>query len=366
MMRRFLDRLRTIHPEFQHWESMGATRFETIAADLSDLDLHLTSMAKPDKNSRASCSDLDAKFNVTPSTTSPAGFMFNLYTTDAGGGPANGQDHARPDIVSFQISVGGGSVSLSLAFPPARPDLIDPTVMRQVVDAVLNVWQPLKLEVISPELREQYLAGAVSRSQVEAGWFTYLRHPLLAACLPHTLPCAVEPIHDGGILFMLTPHVPDPDHSGDVKKARALQQFFDQLHFDHKFVIEGWPQDEAEDDYAHQVTGAPRNRKYVVAFCAFDGYDAQRKVLLYAKLFRGFTDEILHPYYLEDAERMEGLPFLVQARHQIAAVEYAGANTPIEWHIGIEENARDLATLFHDLAGISRERLRVVYTPFGA
>lgn len=364
MTRRFLGRLQAIHPEFRYWESLGKSRFQPLEHNWADLEEHLRVMARPKKNLRSQYSGLDEHFDVTAETRSDDGFMLSLFTTDAGGGPSDGQDHARPDIVHIRISGGRGATSLSMELPASRPDLMDGSVMRQVVDAVLDVFQAGTLQVLPPQLRERYSQGVESRSQVRAGWFTYVRHSLLASCLPLELPCPVDVSPDGGMLFTLTPHMPDPENDADVEKARALQQFFDQLHFDHSYVLDGWPSDEADVDYAKQVTGAPRDRKYAVAFCAFDGYDAQRKVLIYAKLFRQFVDDILQPYFIEDAQKIEGLPFLVQARHQIAAVEYAGANTPIEWHVGIEDNARDLAKLLNELGGIPTKKLSVIYTPF--
>ena len=263
----------------------------------------------------------------------------------------------------MQLCVRGDAWAVSMMLPPSRPDLSDPAIVRQVVDAVIEHWQPLKLELGSPELRERYLHGALSRSQIEVGWFIYVRHRLLASCLPKNLPCPVEISPDGAMLFTLTPHAPDPHMPADVEKARALQQFFDQLHFDDYTMIEGWPHNEAADDYASQVTGAPHGRKYAVAFCAFDGYDAQRDVLLFARLFSAYVGDIAHPYALENQERRESLVFVVQARHQLAALDYAGLCAPVEWHIGIEQNARELGALLNEHAGIPIDRLRVVYTP---
>lgn len=364
-VRHFFEHLRTVHPEFRFWERMGKSRYEGLDPQWHDLEVHLRSMARPEKRDRADFSALDEAGDVTGETRSERGYTFMWFTSDAEGGPADGQNHARRDIVEMRMTVGGNTCSISMKFPPSRPDLTAPAVMRQVVDAVLAIWHPTQLDLGSPELREHYLAGAISNSQIRVGWMTYLRHPLLASCLPENLPCEVDIMPDGAMLFVLSPHEPDPASKADTAKARALQQFFDQLHFDNYYMIAGWPQDEADDDYASQVTGAPRGRKYAVAFCAFDGYDAKRSVLLFAKMFSGYVGDIYHPYALENEERRESLVFVVQARHQLAALDYVGASTPIEWHIGIEENARDLTVLFKH-AGIPVKRLRVVYTPFVA
>jgi len=123
------------------------------------------------------------------------------------------------------------------------------------------------------------------------------------------------------------------------------------------YAIEGWPPDREEALYEQFITGVPPDRKYTVHCIDFDGYDAERKVLLYAKLFRRLQR---HPK--EWGLRGWDGPVLNEARRQVRAAAKAGG-VPIEWHIGLEEPAHQVRQLLADYTDITEQQLRVIYTP---
>ena len=364
-LRRFLALLRDLHPDFGHWQLLGSKCYETLAPDYADLEPLLIGAARPRKSERERYSALDDKFNLTPASESGRGFSFSFYTSSAG--TASGMKHGRPDYVEVNIDAGGSyNNSIQIIFPAGRADLLGHDLVRQMLLATIDCWHAACAQVFSPAFVAALQAGRQQEfGMLRAPWFAYLRHPLLAASLRPEVPCRLDRLGSDGLLFTLTPQAPDPARAEDVQRARQLQALFDFVRCDHRVTLFGWPGDPDEARYTAQVTGAPPGRAYVVAFAAFDGYDAERKVLLYARLFRvdpGWGAD-LHPAYRDDPARLEALPFVVQARQHLAAVEYAGANTPIEWHVGIRDTAAALATLLNEWAAIPRQRLRVVYTP---
>jgi hypothetical protein len=114
--------------------------------------------------------------------------------------------------------------------------------------------------------------------------------------------------------------------------------------------------------YQERITGAPRGVEYNVNGVNFDGYDADRDVLLDAK---HWTQECP----LGDRCRSEPLrralssKLVEEALRQIDAVRAAG--TAIEWRVVDEEMALRIAAILD--AGIDdaadRARIQVIYTP---
>jgi hypothetical protein len=113
--------------------------------------------------------------------------------------------------------------------------------------------------------------------------------------------------------------------------------------------------------YQERITGAPRGVEYNVNGVNFDGYDAQRDVLLDAK---HWTQECP----LGDRCRSESLrttlanKLLTEARRQLEAVRHT--ETAIEWRVVDEEMALRIGKILDD--GIAtaedRARIRVIYT----
>jgi len=113
--------------------------------------------------------------------------------------------------------------------------------------------------------------------------------------------------------------------------------------------------------YQERITGAPRGVEYNVNGVDFDGYDAERNVLLDAK---HWTQECP----LSDRCRFEPLKsgladkLVREARSQIDAVRQS--DTPIEWRVVDEEMALRIAAILNDgIAPRDRGRITVIFTP---
>ncbi|MDY6944321.1 MAG: TadE/TadG family type IV pilus assembly protein [Pseudomonadota bacterium] len=114
--------------------------------------------------------------------------------------------------------------------------------------------------------------------------------------------------------------------------------------------------------YQQRITGAPRGVEYNVNGVNFDGYDAQRDVLLDAK---HWTQECP----LGDRCRSEPLKqalsnkLIDEALRQIRATRATG--TAIEWRVVDEEMALRIATILDEGIDNSTDRARitVIYTP---
>ncbi|HEY0942444.1 MAG TPA: Tox-REase-5 domain-containing protein [Steroidobacter sp.] len=114
--------------------------------------------------------------------------------------------------------------------------------------------------------------------------------------------------------------------------------------------------------YQERITGAPRGVEYNVNGVNFDGYDAQRDVLLDAK---HWTQECP----LGDKCRSEPLKqrlaatLIAEARRQLDATRATG--TMIEWRVVDEEMALRIGAILdanlHN--GSARQRITVIYTP---
>jgi hypothetical protein len=118
------------------------------------------------------------------------------------------------------------------------------------------------------------------------------------------------------------------------------------------------------DAYRYQelITGAPRGVEYNVNGVNFDGYDANRDVLLDAK---HWTQECP----LGDRCRFEPLKQLMEdklvseAERQLRAVRATGAS--IEWRVVDEEMALRISAILDERIGTSaqRSRITVIFTP---
>lgn len=194
------------------------------------------------------------------------------------------------------------------------------------------------------------------RASYSGQWLFYLPFPSLAKCLPPDI--RHEPFANG-ILIETTPHMPDANNPADVAAGRRVRDILDEFGLvnDATYAIEGWPPDPEEILYEQFISGAPANRKYTVHCINFDGYDPDRKVLLYAKLFRRLKR---HPK--EWGLRGWDGPVLNEAKRQVRAAAKAGG-VPIEWHIGLQEPAHAVRQLLADHTNITDQQLQVLYTP---
>lgn len=162
-----------------------------------------------------------------------------------------------------------------------------------------------------------------------------------------------------GVLIASTPHLPDANNASDLAAGDNVKAALDDLGLisNATFAIAGWPPDAEETLYEQYISGAPADRKYTVHCVNFDGYDPDRKVLLYAKLFRRLRR---HPK--EWGLRGWDGPVLNEAKRQVRAAAKAGG-VPIEWHIGLEEPAHAVRQLIEDHTNITERQLTVIYTP---
>jgi hypothetical protein len=184
-------------------------------------------------------------------------------------------------------------------------------------------------------------------------WMTYFRMAQARDCLAST--CNTLLMSDG-ILIETASHLPDVENPSDIAAAKRLREALDHLGlvWHSTYAIHGWPPDEEEWRYEEFITGAPHDRKYRVRCIDFDGYDSQRDVLLYAKLFRRLRQQ-----RKEWGLRGWDGPVLNEARRQVRAAN----GTQIEWHVGLEEPAARVRTLLADYTDFREEQLRVIHTP---
>jgi len=364
-VRRLLLALREAHPELAYWEMLGKTRFKALQHDLADLDDQLRAAARPGKKDK-DVTALDADGNLTSDSTRKTGFSFELYsaTRDAGGG----LDYSRPDHVAlrFDLGVDDFPAMVSMTFPAEGKAFFEGGAMRAIVEAAIRALDPDVLEVWPADFFRAAVSDHQLPRRVRAGWFNYLRHPLVVPCLPDALPYAATRLGEDRVLLSLGDKLPEPGDAALVARAAAMQAIFDRYHLNEWHVIAGLPLDADEQDYVRQVTGAPPDRGYAVAFTMFDGYDAARGVLLYARLFKAILRGQrfdLHPATRGDRNLIGGLFFVVLAQQQLAALDHVKAGNPIEWHVGDAELARTLQLLLNDWLQIPRTRLSVHHTP---
>ena len=362
-IRGYLELLRDINPALQQWHIL-LDDWIPAGDDLTCLFKQLSEYGRPKKQYRQQYQHLDNNFEIVANTTSDIGFSVTFYTL---GKDFDGKvDWELADTIKLRFSTGQFGPNIVLDFPGQRgEDIVRCSVLKEIMTKSISYWQADDAQVLTTAMLDLFPQRYLSRSILHATWMCFSRHALLAQCIKPDIPCQIERIGDDGLFFTLAPHSPNPAHAEDRALATAVQAKFDEFHFNHPFVFYGWPYDPDEAHYAVHITGAAEGMAYAVGFAAFDGYDAERRVLLCARLFKyppGWEPD-LHPIYATDAERLESLPYVVLARHQIAAVHYVGADTPIEWHIGISRHADTLRVLINDWAGIPEQQLRIIYTP---
>lgn len=191
------------------------------------------------------------------------------------------------------------------------------------------------------------------------GRMTYIRMAGLRQFVPDELD--VEWIGDDGVLIYTTRDLFSPVTESDLATARRIMDWLNDLCVNQSPVlVHGWPKTEEELAYASAISGAPPGRVYRVGLADFAGYDASRGVLLDARLFPFENSFDYKPTYVKP---LHANNVVAEARRQLRSVELVGADNPIEWHIGVQEMVEPLKVLLHGHAGLSAERLRIVYTP---
>lgn len=285
--------------------------------------------------------------------------------------------NSKSGIKSF--SVNAGALNAQFSGSSIKFNLVKELGVRQfsllksIFTQTVDYWNCKQGCITSNEFRKAYTREQWSASDkdessfeikgryeghINIGWVTYVNFPPLPSLLPSDI--YFEVLEDGGTLIYTSKEEYADETQDQIMQAQYIHRVLEALHLQQsEYALEGWPPDKAEWDYEYQITGAPDGRKYLVKFCYFDGYDASRDVLLYAKLFR-----IMGVPENPRPNNLYCKAYLAEARRQLAAVDAAGATTPIEWHIGIQENATALQKLFALYEDISDSRLRVIFTPY--
>lgn len=352
--RRFLSGLLASHHEFGPLLAIGRSGTRVVSSNLATIedDIAVTAF---DETHRSDYLHLTSEGHLDGNSLSKIGFSLTYGSLDA--------------LESSMVPLEGGGIRLRLqgasagAEPEtsARLELARPsaacaecTNLKRLLHYMLASWQC----TVGGVVLTQYQAAIKPKNQASyAGqWLYYLPFPTLANCLPSDI--RHEPFANG-ILIETTPHMPDADNPADIAAGNRVRDVLDEFGLvnDATYAIEGWPPDREESLYEQFISGAPAGRKYTVHCIDFDGYDPDRRVLLYAKLFRRLKR---HPK--EWGPRGWDGPVLNEAKRQVRAAAKAGG-VPIEWHIGLEEPAHQVRQLLADYTDITEQQLRVVYTP---
>ncbi|HEY5760803.1 MAG TPA: Tox-REase-5 domain-containing protein [Steroidobacter sp.] len=338
--------------QFQHLVAVGQSEMRVIAPDLTGIEGDIAAAAF-DPEHLSDYLHSSGHGNLEPQSLSRIGFSVTYGALDARSGSmlpiGDGGIRLRLRGTSASIEP-ETSVVLQMSVPCAT----DRGYLKQLLRDIVQSW-PAGLGGISVPLFQEGVRGA-DRASYAGQWFFYLPFPNLAKCLPPDI--RHEPFANG-ILIETTPHMPDANNPEDVAAGKRVRDVLDEFGLvnDATYAIEGWPPDREETIYEQFITGAPANRKYTVHCINFDGYDPNRKVLLYAKLFRRLKR---HPK--EWGFRGWDGPVLNEAKRQVRAAAKAGG-VKIEWHIGLEEPAHQVRQLIADYTNITEQQLRVIYTP---
>lgn len=354
--RQCLMRLSHSHSAFRSFVTLSETGLHLLQDDLSDLDAVIERRVL-DAQQEAGNLDRSLDGGIQPESLSKNGYSVSYYSASA----------TEPLSIK-PIEDGGIYVTLRGCCDSAESNanavlrlpttgdssLVAADTARELLHILVDTWT-LTYGSVGPYHYGQAIRGG-DGSLLSGQWLFYLPFPHLGQCLPPDI--RWEPFHKG-ILIETTPHMPDVNNPADIAAGKRVRDVLDEFGFiEHaSYAIHGWPPDKEEWRYEEFISGAPRGRKYCVHCIDFDGYDAQRKVLLYAKLFRQLRK---HPKHW-GLRGWDG-PVLNEAKRQVRAAQKAGG-VPIEWHIGIEESAEWVRELFEDYADHSEEQLRVIYTP---
>jgi hypothetical protein len=350
-----LQRLRALHRKFERLTVVGPTGTAALPDDLSGLEELIESHAF----SSAHADDylaLGPEGRLVSESLNRIGFSLAYCSTEERSNSIVPPEQGGVDLTLQGSSAAvESSASASLKLPAdAGPDMRSTPTIRAILSLLIKEWQSAVGGVV---LRQyQQAVRGTDRASYAGQWLFYLPFPGLGKCLPPDI--RHEPFTNG-ILIETTPHIPNADNPSDIAAGKRVRDVLDEFGLvnDATYAIEGWPPDDDEALYEQFISGAPPGRKYTVHCVNFDGYDPDRKALLYAKLFRRLRR---HPK--EWGLRGWDGPVLNEAKRQVRAAAKAGG-VPIEWHIGLEEPAHAVRQLLADHTNITDQQLRVIYTP---
>lgn len=353
--RLFLAGLQRTQPEFRRLVVVGPSGRSPIATDLRGLEDQIAA-AVIDEAHPADYLYLADKGRLGPSSMSKIGFSLTYGLLDARGEMVRLEDGGA-HLVLQGTSAGvepEATAILEFAHAAAPSHIRRDKNFQELLSYLISKWH-CDFGGVSVAGYQHRVRGN-NRASYAGQWLYYLPFPHLASCLPPDI--HHEPFANG-ILIQTTPHLPDANNPADIAAGIRVRDVLDEFGLvnDATYAIEGWPPDREEWLYEQFISGAPADRKYTVHCINFDGYDPDRKVLLYAKLFRRLKT---HP----KAWGLRGWdgPVLNEAKRQVRAAAKAGG-VPIEWHIGLEEPAEQVRQLLADYTDITEQQLRVIYTP---
>lgn len=347
---RQLRALGLVHPAFRQLAIIDNDNYEPIDTGLGNLSARLR-LACARGGEESDLVGAGAGGELLPTTQNLIGFS----VTFRAGVPAETRSSPQSIHLRFHgLPIGREPTSSNSIELPAVAPWTELAFARALLATMIETGNGNAGSVVRMNFRRRQRQDLGDRSEVD--WLTYVARPAVLGCLP---PDIVREPFANGELVVLTPHLPDPASSADLHAARKLRDALGEFGLLEwgTYVIHGWPPDEEESRYEQLISGAPQGRKYVVNCVEFDGYDSDRKVLLYAKLFRE----------LKVAPKGWGLrgidkPVLNEAQRQVRAAAKAG-NMPIEWHIALEEPARRAAELLAEFGSISPRQIQVFHSP---
>jgi hypothetical protein len=334
---------------------LAAIRFLTKLGSLNS-DLHLWMARKYDRlvGLSENLSNFDTLFSLADrNALSEKGFTIDLYTFSSnkdGGYLSRENGGSRLRLRGCGMAVSGSEMLLELPLN-AYCGLHTTAFLEKVIEIFDESWICTRAEV-RPAKFSQCIAEAGDRF---AGlWLFYLPMPQLSSCIPGNI--RRKEFLSGVLLQLDSAGVPQCENPEDIDCGKRMRKALDSLGlvWHSQYAIHGWPPDEEEWRYEEFISGAPRGRKYRVHCIDFDGYDSQRNVLLYAKLFR----RLRHQRKEWGLRGWDG-PVLNEAKRQVRAAN----GTQIEWHIGLEEPAARVRTLLADYTDFTESQLNVIYTP---
>jgi len=346
-----LSALRAIDPQFDNLIVVGKQTTAAVPTSSEEFYTYVQAHAFDQENSGDYLNLVDG-LQAGPQTLSRIGFSLSFLSG------MNYEKLLLPEDGGIEIKLHGNAAGLdpsaSAIFRLPTAWYTDEKPLLNLLALLIEYWQCDFGGVYLPSF--QNAIKPTDCSSYAGQWLFYLPFPHLAKCLPSDI--RHEPFANG-ILIETTPHMPDANNPADVAAGKRVREVLDEFGLvnDATYAIEGWPPDREETIYEQFISGAPLDRKYTVHCINFDGYDPDRKVLLYAKLFRRLKR---HPK--EWGLRGWDGPVLNEAKRQVRAAAKAGG-VPIEWHIGLEEPAHQVRQLLADYTNITDRQLRVIYTP---
>jgi hypothetical protein len=353
--RDLISALRRAHPKFTNMTCLGSNGTMQVPDDLTQLGAVLAQQVF-DREHLRDYVDLNPDGTLAPHSLSKIGFSTSYFTSSD-----ESNSILPPDKGGIELAIRGvaasedQAASVVLKLPTdCRSDIHDPSIARTLLEILIDHWD-CTFGGVSLQRYQRKIRGS-QRDTYAGQWLFYLPHTSLGKCLPTSI---LSESFAEGTLISTTLHLPDADSPADLIAGNKIKEVLDDLGLisNSTFAIAGWPPDQEEARYEQFISGAPPGRKYTVHCVNFDGYDPDRKVLLYAKLFRRLRR---HPK--EWGLRGWDGPVLNEAKRQVRAAAKAGG-VPIEWHIGLEEPAHAVRQLLADHTSITEQQLRVIYTP---